>query len=268
MPLLARSEATNPPQHVTRWGHALRLYAGLAVLAAMCLLISPLMLAMGLFRSAQGRRRVARSTITWVFSRHFALMQRLGVMRLELDALDALQDAPAMLIAPNHPSLIDAALLLSRLPDLTCIMKAQVLQNLLFGSGARMAGYITSDPLRDMLRAACDGLHEGRHMLLFPEGTRTRQLPVNPMQRTVGVIARRAGVPVQTVIIETNTAFLGKGWPLLRVPVLPMTYRVRLGRRFAPPLDVDAFTDELQAYFHHELASARLPVLPVADDSR
>ena len=119
-----------------------------------------------------------------------------------------------------------------------------------------------------MLRAAGDSLHAGRHLLLFPEGTRTRQLPINALQRTVGVIARRANVPVQTLIIETNTAFLAKGWPLLRVPAMPMVYRVRLGRRFDPPADIEAFTAGLDAYFHQELVGARLPTLPVNAASR
>lgn len=265
---LARSELPYAPARVTALGNAVRLYAGLGLLAAMCLLISPVMIGLGLLLPAPRRGRFARSVITWVFRTHFRAMERAGAMRLDLSALESLNAAPAMVIAPNHPSMIDAALMLSCVPNLTCIMKASVLDNALFGSGARMASYITSDPPRHMLRAAGECLQAGRHLLLFPEGTRTQALPVNRFQRTVGVIARRAGVPVQTVIIETGTAFLARNWPLLRVPEMPMVYRIRLGRRFEPPADVDAFSAELEAYFHDELAGARLPVLPVSASSR
>jgi hypothetical protein len=37
---------------------------------------------------------------------------------------------------------------------------------------------------------------------------------------------------------------------------LPITYRVRLGKRFDPPSDVAAFTAELDAYYRQALAGA------------
>lgn len=263
----AASEWRHAPARGALLGNALRLYPGLALLAVMCLLTSAAILAGGLLPRAR-RRRYARAMISRMFRLHLGAMRRVGVLQLDLTALDALRDAPAMVIAPNHPSMIDAALVLSRLPDLTCVMKAEILRNPLFGAGSRMAGYITNESPRSMLRAAVERLQAGSHLLLFPEGTRTQQLPVNPLQRTAGVIALRAGVPVQAVIIETVSPFLGKGWPLLRVPAMPMAYRVRLGRRFAPPADADAFAAELASYFHDELAPARLPTLPLDAYSR
>ena len=266
---LAGSELPyRPAARAVAAGNALRVYLSLVALAALCLLTSSAIVVGGLFQPPGRRQLFARGLISRMFRTHLALMHRVGAVRLDLTELDALRDAPAMVIAPNHPSMADAALILSRVPDLTCVMKAEILDNILFGSGARMAGYITNDPPRAMLRAAVDNLRAGHHLLLFPEGTRTRRLPVNELQRTVAVIARRAGVPVQAVHIETSTAFLCKGWPLWRVPATPMVYRVRLGRRFDPPSDVDAFTAQLQEYFRQELAGARLPTLPLDADSR
>jgi hypothetical protein len=61
---------------------------------------------------------------------------------------------------------------------------------------------------------------------------------------------------VQMLIIETDSPYLSKGWPLFRVPSLPITYRVRLGRRFEPPSNVAAFLEELEHEYLAELASA------------
>jgi hypothetical protein len=72
----------------------------------------------------------------------------------------------------------------------------------------------------------------------------------------VGVIAKHAQVPVQMLIIETDSPYLSKGWPLFRVASLPITYRVRLGRRFDPPDNVAAFMQELEQEYTTELASA------------
>jgi 1-acyl-sn-glycerol-3-phosphate acyltransferase len=99
-------------------------------------------------------------------------------------------------------------------------------------------------------------LKEGGVLLLFPEGTRTTRAPVNPLVASAGLIAKHAGVPVQTLIIETDSPYLSKGWPLFRRPSLPITYRVRMGKRFPPPKDVGRFTVELDAYYRSELGVA------------
>jgi hypothetical protein len=81
-------------------------------------------------------------------------------------------------------------------------------------------------------------------------------------------MARVARVPVQTVIIETDSPYLSKGWPALRIPKhLPITVRVRLGRRFdvSTDQDVNAFVDGLHEYFCSELAGAELGTLWDAD---
>jgi hypothetical protein len=60
-------------------------------------------------------------------------------------------------------------------------------------------------------------------------------------------------VPVQTLIIDTDSPMLRKGWRFGMRPSLPISYRLRLGRRFDPSPDVDAFVAELESYFHTEL---------------
>jgi 1-acyl-sn-glycerol-3-phosphate acyltransferase len=133
-------------------------------------------------------------------------------------------------------------------------MKSSLMNNPFLGAGARLARYIANDPPRRMIARSVAELGRGGVVLLFPEGTRTRQAPVNAMQASVGIIAKQAGVPVQTLIIEQDTACLSKGWSLFRRPSLPITYRMRLGRRFDPPRDVRVFTLELESYFRTELA--------------
>jgi 1-acyl-sn-glycerol-3-phosphate acyltransferase len=107
-----------------------------------------------------------------------------------------------------------------------------------------------------MVREAVTDLRAGGVLLLFPEGTRTLRSPINPLKKSIAVIARRARVPVQTLLIETDSPFLSKGWPWLARPSLPVTYRVRLGRRFDPPQDVARFMRELEQYYRSELQSS------------
>lgn len=179
-----------------------------------------------------------------------------GAYRLDLKAIDALRGGPPVLLVPNHPSLIDALLILTRHPNLVCVMKKELLRNIFLGAGSRLARYIPSGQPRQMIKECVAELRRGSIVLLFPEGTRTTRVPINPLTGSVGVIAKYADVPVQTLIIETDSPYLSKGWPLFKVASLPITYRVRLGRRFDPPRDVTAFMEELDREFRAELAQA------------
>ncbi|HVW70405.1 MAG TPA: lysophospholipid acyltransferase family protein [Steroidobacteraceae bacterium] len=179
-----------------------------------------------------------------------------GAYRLDLEALDALRGGPPVLLVPNHPSLIDALLILTRHPNLVCVMKRELLHNIFLGAGSRLARYIPSGQPRQMIKECVVELRQGSVVLLFPEGTRTTRVPINALTSSVGVIAKYAQVPVQTLIIETDSPYLSKGWPLFRVPSLPITYRVRLGRRFEPPHHVTAFMEALDREFRTELVNA------------
>ncbi|MGV3653223.1 MAG: lysophospholipid acyltransferase family protein [Noviherbaspirillum sp.] len=204
-------------------------------------------------------QRIGRFMIMATFRSFTCVLQWSGLFRFDLCALDALRHEKALVIAPNHPSLWDAVLIASRLPDVACIMKAEIINNIFLGGGARLARYIRNESLRRMILMAVDNLRQGSHVLLFPEGTRTVRKPIGPLKGSVAVIACRARVPVQTVLVETDSPFLGKGWPLLRKPPLPMTYRVRLGRRFEPSADSAALMAELEQYFTHELSGQSAP---------
>ena len=179
-----------------------------------------------------------------------------GAYRLDLSAIDKLRGGPPLVLAPNHPSLIDALLILTRHPNLVCVMKKELMRNIFLGAGSRLARYIPSGAPRHMIKECIESLGDGGVVLLFPEGTRTRRVPLNSLTGSVGVIAKHAQVPVQVLIIETDSPYLSKGWPLFKVASLPITYRVRLGRRFDPPADAAAFMEELEQEYRTELTTA------------
>ncbi len=259
---VAREHAT-PNARRAALHETVRLYLGYLLLAVICLAISLLALPMRVLpraaRQRLGRRLIAASARTYL-----RLLVLMGACRFDLADLDALRDAPPMVIAPNHPCLLDAVMILSALPGATCIMKADIVNSLFFGAAARVAGYIRNTPLRTMVQSAVADLRQGSHVLLFPEGTRTIRFPVGSLQGTTGLVAKHAGVPVQTVFIETDSGFLGKGWSLLWTPHMPITYRIRLGKRFDPPSHTAQFVGELEQYFQSELAHAQLPDFPVS----
>jgi 1-acyl-sn-glycerol-3-phosphate acyltransferase len=164
-----------------------------------------------------------------------------------------LRDAGPLIIAPNHPSLLDAVMVLSRLPDVACVMKADLIDNPIYGASARFSDYIRNDGFMGAATQAIENLKGGSQLLLFPEGTRTTRRPINRLKGGAALASKRSGVPIQTVLIETTSPFLSKGWPLHRIPPFPVRYRLRLGRRFMPRDNLRETIGDMEAYLESEL---------------
>ena len=184
-------------------------------------------------------------------------LDRLDVLKIETRGLAGLQgEGRTLLLVPNHPSMLDAPIVVSQLPNVCCIMKSALLNNPFTGSGARLAAYVDNGSLTGMVRRAIAALHGGSHLLVFPEATRTDRHPVGEFTRAYALIAQKAGVPMQTLLIETESPYGTKGWPLWRRPtVLPIQVGIRQGLRFEPDADVDRVVARMQAYFEGELGA-------------
>jgi len=234
----------------------LKFYGSLALLGVICLSWSVPALPLYLLLPARTGAAFARRVMTRAFAAYGRFLVRVGAYRLDLSGIHGLGTGSPVLLAPNHPTVIDAIFVISRDPNLICVMKSSLKNNVFLGAGTRFARYIGNEPPRRMIAEAMAGLRAGVNVLLFPEGTRSTRFPVNGFHSAVGLIAKHAGVPVQALVIETDSPYLSKGWPLLKRPPLPITYRIRLGRRFEPPTDVRAFTTELERYFRAELAES------------
>ena len=229
------------------------LYLGLIWLGIVCLTWTPIALLAYPLLPMRWGRALGRYVTMGGFRLYLASLSLSRRCSFDLAALDALRNEPSLIIAPNHPGMLDAVMVISRLPNVACVLKANLMNNLFLGAGARLARYIRNDPVRRMVQIAAGDVAEGSHLLLFPEGTRTIVDPVNPLKGSVALIAHHAGVPIQTVLIETDSKYLSKGWSLFRKPPMPIHYRLRLGRRFDPPQHTHDFMTELEHYFAHEL---------------
>ena len=204
-------------------------------------------------------RRVGRAMVAHGYRIFWRIAAFVGMLRLESEALDALRDEGGLIVVANHPSMLDALMLVARLPRSACIMKASLLRNPFLGPGARLARYIHNDSTYGMVQVAVQDLRDGGQLVLFPEGTRTKQSPLNPFHASFALIAKRAQAPVQAVFIDTDSPYLGKGWPLWKLPPLPIRFAVRMGRRFAPPQDHHALLAEVQAYYAAGVHVPRTP---------
>jgi 1-acyl-sn-glycerol-3-phosphate acyltransferase len=244
------------------------LYFGWFVFGSICLTASFIA---GFLRYVLPRKfgaRFGQRMITTGFKLFMGYLALTRLVKCDVRALDQLKHERGLILAPNHPSLIDAVLVISRLPRVTCIMKAVLWDNIVLGGGSRLAGFVRNDSQPNMVRASVAALRDGGQLLMFPEGTRTVEQPINPLKGAIALIAKKSQAPVQTILIESNTDFLGKHWPTLKKPTFPLYYRATLGKRFDPPCDDKiaenkAFVAELDAYFRTALLDpSRMPLPP------
>ncbi len=247
------SEATSLRGRLAELYYRFAFYLCLAVFGISCLIWSlPAGLVFPLLP-----RRIGQPIGQWGIMMGFRwflwVMRATGVLRADLTVLDALRQDRGIVIACNHPTMLDAVLVVSRLPRVVCITKAALWNNLFLGGGIRLAGYLRNDAPVPMIRRAGEAIREGQQLLIFPEGSRTERPPISNFHRSFAVMARAAGAPVQTVFIEADSPYLRKGWPLFREPKLPLVFRFRLGQRFDVGRDTAAFVTQLEEYFRSEL---------------
>ena len=225
---------------------------GLGSLGLICLSWLPFAMVLQWLMPRRLGQRVGRWMITFGFRLYLRILSTFCACRLDLTALDRLRGDGALIVAANHPSLLDAVLIVSRLPNAICVMKSSLMDNPLLGAAARLANYVRNDGALPMIAHSREALAEGAQLVMFPEGSRTQRFPLDHFTPSVGLIARRSGVAVQTVFLEFSTPYLGKAWPLFRRPQLPLHCRARLGQRFDAKQDHAAMTQELEAYFRQE----------------
>jgi 1-acyl-sn-glycerol-3-phosphate acyltransferase len=204
-------------------------------------------------------RRVGNKMIRGGFGLFVSFLGWTRIIHVDLSSLKKLEDTDkSFIIAPNHTSLWDVVFLITCLPRPLCVMKKSILYNPVLGGSALLAGHIPNSSKSGMIRGAARALDRGGQLILFPEGTRTKQHErwINPLKGGVALISRKAGVPVYPVFIRSNTRYMEKGWPPWRKPDFPIHMSFELGDPIQPERDESAqdFTARLHQLFEHELS--------------
>jgi 1-acyl-sn-glycerol-3-phosphate acyltransferase len=145
-----------------------------------------------------------------------------------------------VLLAVNHQSYVDPMLAGSALPRPLHFMARRTLFVGTFGRLIRSVNAFPVDRDRADLQAVREAiglLERGRCLLIFPEGTRSRDGRLAPMRSGFGMLARRTGAPIVPVYIDG--AF--RAWPRQRL--LPRLRQIRVW--FGEPIRVARDEDEL-----------------------
>lgn len=161
-------------------------------------------------RDPERRQRTSRAVIRGGMRAFWRTMLVLRLFRCRVHGAAHLA-AERILVVANHPTLIDAVLLLSLVENASVVAKPSLAANLLTGPAVRAAGYIVNAEGPALVAEAAGEFARGGRLLLFPETTRTPPGGPIRLQRGAANIAVRTGCRVVAVTIRVSNPLLYKG---------------------------------------------------------
>ncbi len=180
-----------------------------------CLIFAPIYLLAMIF--AQDRQRVFQWLNSFFFKSFFTLCRTMiPNHRWHIDP--QVRRIRGAIILCNHISYLDSILMVSLYPQHTTIAKARLFNIPLFGRNLDTAGYIPStgegrlgQKQQQRLERLPDFLSRGGNLFLFPEGTRSRNGRIGPLQKGGFKIARMCKATIQVVSIRKTQRLFEPG---------------------------------------------------------
>ncbi|MDF9833634.1 1-acyl-sn-glycerol-3-phosphate acyltransferase [Ereboglobus sp. PH5-5] len=238
--------------------YAVAYYISWGLFMGVGFLISVLSLPLYPWRKRGGLHKKMRAVQRVLFRVWMRWFRACGVVRITWKNFDG-PLAPGTVYISTHPCLIDAPLLLGRLPDTICVVKPAIMRNPALGAAAIVAGYVTGSNDVDMVRAVAEKVQAGASLLIFPEGTRTEPgATLNPFKPGFALIANRAAAPVRLVIVRASAGFVTRGRPWWKIPdVVPATMELSLDREWPhdPQKSAAALSAEIESYVRGKMSA-------------
>jgi 1-acyl-sn-glycerol-3-phosphate acyltransferase len=118
----------------------------------------------------------------------------------------------------NHRSYLDSILLISLYAQHNTIVKSRLFDIPLFGSMLQWSGYIPSSAegrFAEMMIRRLEGmdafLAAGGNLIVFPEGTRSRDGRIGPLNKGAFKIARACRTPIKVLFIRNTDRMFRRG---------------------------------------------------------
>lgn len=143
----------------------------------------------------------------------------------------------ASIVMANHSSNLDPPALIPVLPGRVVIyLKESLMRIPVLGYAMRLAGFIpvrrdgTVESAMASSAAAQRALEQGSCLVIFPEGTRSRDGSLLPFKKGPFFLAMESGAPVVPVSIVGTTRLLPKGSAGLKSGTVTVTFHAPLNR--------------------------------------
>jgi 1-acyl-sn-glycerol-3-phosphate acyltransferase len=143
-------------------------------------------------------------------------------IRVSVIGLERIDGLSSCIFMSNHQSNFDIPVLLGNFPkQFRWLAKAELFKIPIFGRSMSGAGYISIDrsdrksAFKSLARAA-ETIRNGTSVMIFPEGTRSKDGRLQPFKKGGFVMAVDAQVPIIPIVIEGTHEIMPKGRLLIR----------------------------------------------------
>jgi 1-acyl-sn-glycerol-3-phosphate acyltransferase len=138
-------------------------------------------------------------------------------VRVTIRGLELIDKKKSYIYIPNHLSFFDIFSLLAYLPvDFKFILKGELMRIPILGWAMRRAGYISIDrsspaKAKGTFKQAVNMIKSGASIVIFAEGTRSKEGHLQPLKRGAFYLAIESGTPVVPIAIKGTNAIMPKG---------------------------------------------------------
>lgn len=203
-------------------------------------------------RNKKARVRTARKTISASFKLYFNFLKLIGAMNYDTDSVHELNKVKGSIIIANHPTILDYVFMASQMPEVDCLVKAELKNNFFLKGVVKAVDYLLNDSSNRLIEECRKRLAEGENILIFPEGTRTKPNQPIKLKRGVAQIALRCECNIEVVRIHCSDRWLDKSSQWYEIPKSKPTITLQKGQT----VKVAGFINDSEESF--SLAARRL----------
>jgi 1-acyl-sn-glycerol-3-phosphate acyltransferase len=177
--------------------------------------------------------------IARIWARSILMASRVHV---RVDGLSNIEPDKSYIYMANHQSNFDIPVLLGYLPvQFRWLAKAELFKIPMFGRAMLGAGYVKIDRFNqqsafESISEAAQKMKNGVSVMIFPEGTRSKDGRIRPFKKGGFVMAVDSGVPIVPVIIRGT-------WPIMAKSSLRIN-RGDVEMEIAGPIDTIGYSRE------------------------
>ncbi len=137
-------------------------------------------------------------------------------IKVTVNGLANIDPTQSYVYMSNHQSNFDIPVLLACLPvQFRWLAKAELFKIPIFGRAMRGAGYVKIDRFNqqsafESINEAAAKMKDGVSVMIFPEGTRSRDGKIRSFKKGGFVMAVDAGVPIAPIVLKGTRAIMEK----------------------------------------------------------
>lgn len=167
---------------------------------------------------------------------------RAAGIRVEVEGLENIPAGRSCIFMSNHVSNLDPTVVMPAVPSRCAVLLKKELMSIpILGTAMRMAKFVPverggkRDAAQASVKAAAEALQSGLSIVVFPEGTRSRNGRLSTFKKGPFFLAQQTLAPIVPIALSGTETMMGKG----SMAITPGLARLR----FLPVIEPSAFVN-------------------------